>query len=172
MCFNVSYNVVVIFINIQGQSNHWATWLFIYFSRLDIFSSVLLISWWSLSRCPCDQNQHHCQNRIDLNLLKLNLHQFEGNVKGSPCQGHSLADMNRFLMKEEIGVPDQMIIVVRDMINDPYASLPPQRVQHEVHFWSPIQLLPLSKRLNFKEQKDTQISLWCKSCCLVLPIVD
>ena len=57
--------------------------------------------------------------------------------------------MNRFLMREEIGVPDQMIIVVRDMINDPYASLPPQGVQHEVfevHFWSPIQLLPLSNR--------------------------
>ena len=72
--------------------------------------------------------------------------------------------MNPFLMREEIGVHDQMIIVVRDMINDPYASLPSQGVQHEVfevHFWSPIQLLPSPTGLNFKEQKETQILLWC-----------
>ena len=41
--------------------------------------------------------------------------------------------MNPFLMREEIGVHDQMIIVVRDMINDPSTSLPPQGVQHEAH---------------------------------------
>ena len=57
--------------------------------------------------------------RIGQSLLKLNLHQFEGNVKDSPCRGYSLAEMNRFLMREEIGVPDQMIIAVSDMINDP-----------------------------------------------------
>ena len=49
-------------------------------------------------------------------------------------------------MREETGVPDQMIVVVRDMINDPYASLPPEGVQHPV-------ILPLSNGAQLRETK-------------------
>ena len=46
-----------------------------------------------------------------------------------PCWHESIFD--------EGGIPDQMIIVVRDMFHDPYASLPPQGVQKKVFFTYP-----------------------------------
>jgi len=49
-------------------------------------------------------------------------------------------------MRKETGGPDQMVVVVRDMINDPYASLPPKGVQHPV-------ILPLSNGAQLQETK-------------------
>ena len=62
-------------------------------------------------------------------------------------------------MKKKTGVPDHMIIVVRDTINDPYTTLPPQGVQSAQSFFDPSifrhpsSYYPCPTGLNFKEQK-------------------
>ena len=62
-------------------------------------------------------------------------------------------------MRRKTGVPDHMIIVVRDTINDPYTSLPPQGEQsakgffHPSIFGHPSSYYPCQTGLNFKEQK-------------------